>query len=90
MYNTFDAPTGEECLARREVSNSPLQALTLLNDTMFIEAAQAMGRNVAAGDGSDEAKATSVFRECLTRAPDPEELQALVAEAARSAQVRRT
>ncbi|HSU65855.1 MAG TPA: PSD1 and planctomycete cytochrome C domain-containing protein [Tepidisphaeraceae bacterium] len=78
MYNTFDAPTGEECLARREVSNSPLQALTLLNDTMFIEAAQAMGRNVAAGDGSDEAKATSVFRECLTRAPDSEELQALV------------
>ena len=39
LYNTFDAPTGEECLARREVSNTPLQALSVLNDTIFVEAA---------------------------------------------------
>ena len=39
MFNTFDGPSGEACVARREVSNTPLQALTLLNDTVFVEAA---------------------------------------------------
>ena len=32
LYNTFDAPTGEACIPRRDVSNTSLQALTLLND----------------------------------------------------------
>ena len=48
MFTTFDAPSGEVCVARREVSNSPLQALTLLNDPVFEEAAQALGRMMAA------------------------------------------
>ncbi|NBW86838.1 MAG: DUF1553 domain-containing protein, partial [Planctomycetia bacterium] len=48
MVTTFDGPTGESCLARREVSNSALQSLTLLNDPMFVEAAQALGRAVMA------------------------------------------
>ena len=38
MFTTFDAPSGEVCVARREVSNSPLQALTVLNDVVFEEA----------------------------------------------------
>jgi hypothetical protein len=74
MYNTFDAPTGEECLARREVSDTPLQALTLLNDTMFMEAAQALGRTIAGEQGSDEQKAADAFRRCLTREPDADEI----------------
>ena len=53
MYNTFDAPTGESCIVRREVSDTPLQALTLLNDTMFVEAAQAMGKRVVVESQSD-------------------------------------
>ena len=43
MFMTFDGPSGEACIARREVTNTPLQALTMLNDTVFIEAAQSLG-----------------------------------------------
>ncbi len=56
MFTTFDAPSGEACVARREVSNTPLQALTLLNDTVFVEAAQAFGRQLAALPGSSRGK----------------------------------
>jgi len=51
---TFDGPSGEACVARREVSNSPLQALTLLNDPMFIEIARALGA-VAIDAAADDA-----------------------------------
>jgi hypothetical protein len=67
MYATFDAPSGEACLARRESSNSPLQALTLLNDTIFLEAAQAVGESAASQAGSHEEKAEWLLRRCLTR-----------------------
>ena len=43
MTNTFDGPSGETCLARREPTNTPLQALTMLNDAVILEAAQAPG-----------------------------------------------
>jgi hypothetical protein len=78
MFNTFDAPSGEACLARREVSNTPLQALTLLNDTVFIEASQALGRTLAEQPGSVENRAASLFRHCLTRPPSDGELAMLV------------
>jgi phosphoenolpyruvate carboxylase len=42
MFTTFDAPSGEACVPRRELSNTPLQALTLLNDQAFLDAAQAL------------------------------------------------
>ncbi len=78
MFTTFDGPSGEVCVARREVSNSPLQALTLLNDPVFEEAAQALGRMMAARGGSVEDRARLLFRRCLTRPPDPVELSMLV------------
>src|SRR6185503_9771885 len=74
MLTTFDGPTGESCIARRDVSNSPLQALTLLNDVVFVEAAQALGRSSASAPGSVEDRLRTLFRRCLTRPPTNDEL----------------
>jgi Protein of unknown function (DUF1553)/Protein of unknown function (DUF1549)/Planctomycete cytochrome C len=78
MFNAFDAPSGEACVARREVSNTPLQALTLLNDTVFVEAAQSLGRSAATQPGSIETRAAWLFRRCVARGPDEQELRLLV------------
>jgi hypothetical protein len=77
MATTFDAPSGEVCVARREVSNTPLQALTLLNDPVFQESAQALGRLMAAQTGPVEERVDALFRRCLTRAPDRDEVRQL-------------
>jgi TonB-dependent receptor len=62
MVTTFDGPTGEACLAKRNRSNTPLQALTLLNDPMFIDLAQATGRRLAARkDASVELRIEELF-----------------------------
>jgi hypothetical protein len=78
-YAVYDAPTGENCVPRRDRSNTPLQALTLLNDAMFVELAQALGRAaMSRGTASDAERATYVFRRLLTRPPEPDELQRLL------------
>ena len=77
MLMTFDAPSGEACVPRRERSNTPLQSLTLLNDAMFMEMAQALGKSIAECDGSTEERMTHLFRRCLTRYPTREELEKL-------------
>jgi hypothetical protein len=77
MFTTFDGPTGEAICPRREVSNTPLQALTLLNDQVLIEAAQALGRMIAARPGTPEEKAAYLFRRCVTRPLKPDELALL-------------
>lgn len=77
-FLTFDGPSGETCVARREVSNTPLQALTLLNDQVFHEAAQVLGRTTAAQPGGDRERAAFVLRRCLTRTPDAGELEQVV------------
>jgi hypothetical protein len=80
MLSTFDAPSGEACVARREVSNTPLQALTLLNDALFVEIAQGLARDVVSQSaGQPEEIARALFRRCLTRPPNHDELSALVA-----------
>jgi hypothetical protein len=78
MFNTFDVPSGEACVARREVSNTPLQALTLLDDPVFTEVAQALGKEMALHTASVEERVTELFRRCVTRPPTPEELAPLV------------
>ncbi len=74
MSTTFDAPTGEACLAKRDVSNSPLQALTLLNDQMFMEAAQALAKAVISASQDDNTRLQNLFRRCLTRPAAADEL----------------
>jgi Protein of unknown function (DUF1553) len=73
MATTFDAPSGEVCVARREVSNTPLQALTLLNDPVFEEVARALGQSIAAISGSVEERVDALFRRCQSRIPDRDE-----------------
>ncbi len=77
MFTTFDAPSGEACVCRREVSNTPLQALTLLNDVVFLEASQALGRQFAVLPSSDDARLAELFRRCLTRPPTDAEIALL-------------
>ena len=77
MATTFDAPTGEACLAKRDVSNSPLQALTLLNDAMFLEAAEALAKRIIGEAQSDEERLQALFRHCVTRPASPDEMTLL-------------
>jgi hypothetical protein len=78
QFTTFDAPSGEVCVSRREVSNTPLQALTLLNDPAFTEGAQALGRMMAARKGSVADRVDYLFRRCLTRPPSLQQTTVLV------------
>jgi hypothetical protein len=73
MFLTFDAPSGEACCPRREMSNTPLQALTVLNDQVFVEIAQALGRRMMKEQGSLSERITTLFRRCATRLPDTTE-----------------
>jgi len=77
---TFDAPSREFCTVRRVRTNTPLQALTTLNDPVFFEAAQALARKIMSDAGSDPpAGVVYAFRRCLTRRPKPEEVTRLLA-----------
>jgi hypothetical protein len=69
---TFDAPDPNLMCARRERSNSPLQALTLLNDPVFFEAAQALARRVLT-EAPEPARLDYAFRLCFGRAPSASE-----------------
>ena len=75
---TFDAPTGESCIVRRDKSNTPLQALTLLNDVTIIEASQALGKHLMETPGTPEQRASEAFLRCFSRRPAREELAAVL------------
>jgi hypothetical protein len=75
MLLTFDAPDGNLCCVRRERSNTPLQALTLLNDTVFVESARGLANRVLAESPSDpSARLRYAFRLCTSRRPTTPEL----------------
>jgi hypothetical protein len=79
MFAMFDAPSGEACVARRDVSDTPLQALTLLNDPMLLEGAQALGKSYAADPRPVEDRIDELFRRCLVRSESEEEQLDLLA-----------
>ncbi|MFN3152305.1 PSD1 and planctomycete cytochrome C domain-containing protein [Bremerella sp.] len=78
-FTVFDAPSGEVCTAKRDRSNTPLQALTLLNDAMYIELAQALASSAQHESSTPEAVAENIFRRLLTRPPTEEELKSILA-----------
>ena len=77
MLTTFDAPDSNAACTRRERSNTPLQALTLLNDPVFFECAQALGRRMKSLKGDTASRIRFAFEHCLGRAPSRDELARL-------------
>jgi hypothetical protein len=76
----FDAPSREECTVERPRSNTPLQALVLLNDPTYVEAARALAERVLREGGKDvEARLHFIYREVLSRKARPEEVKLLTA-----------
>ncbi len=73
----FDAPTREECTVNRTISNTPLQALDLLNDPSFVEAARVFAEHALRRPGTLDQRLNQVFEEALNRPPSVEERHVL-------------
>ena len=73
----FDSPQSNVCLAERNRSNTPLQALTTLNDPVFFECAQALGQRLATSDSSTDQRLRQAAMASLSRPLASEELEIL-------------
>ncbi len=75
---TFDAPSREICQVKRPRTNTPLQALELLNDVTYVECARQLARlMLAEGGQTPEQRITFAFRRAISRAPSSRELEVL-------------
>lgn len=75
MHVTFDAPNPNHVCTHRDRSNTPLQALTLLNDPVFFKGAAALAERVQREvDGNDEQRIVYAFELCLARGPNENEM----------------
>lgn len=75
---TFDAPNREECVAERPISNTPLQALVLLNDPTFVEAARALAINVLGREAKTfEERLEILYLKVIQRKPNHSEIKIL-------------
>ncbi len=82
-FTTFEAPDREKCTARRAITNTPLQALALLNDPTYVEAARALAqRMLTEGGKSPTERINFAFRLATARTPEPRE-RAVLLDAAR-------
>jgi mono/diheme cytochrome c family protein len=80
MLQAFDAPIGETACARRSRSNTPLQALTTLNEPLFVECARALAvKLLADGGATDSQRLVYAVRRCLSRDPKDDEQKILSA-----------
>jgi len=76
----MDAPTRDTCTVRRPVTNTPTQALALLNETLLVECARVLGQRVLlAGEPDDAARVRLAFRLVLARPPTEAEARTLLA-----------
>jgi Protein of unknown function (DUF1553)/Protein of unknown function (DUF1549)/Concanavalin A-like lectin/glucanases superfamily/Planctomycete cytochrome C len=75
---TFDAPDREKCVARRALTNTPLQALVLMNDPTYVEAARALGvRAMREGGKETASRLRYAFRLATARWPTAQEASVL-------------
>jgi mono/diheme cytochrome c family protein len=80
VFANFDTPNGDVSCVRRVRSNTPLQALTTLNEPFFLEIAHGLARlTLREGGASDESRITYAFRRCVARSPKAAELDELKA-----------
>ena len=77
----FDAPNRETCVVKRERTNTPMQALVLMNDVQYLEAARVWARNLLNDSATldDTARITRLWRMATSRQPSAEELGELQA-----------
>lgn len=76
-FLAFDAPTRQECSTHRSITNTPAQALTMLNDPIFVEAAKGLAMKVDVYQGDLEAKIQYLFEKCLQRKASQSELNTI-------------
>jgi hypothetical protein len=74
----FDAPSREECTVERPRSSTPLQALVLLNDPNFVEAAKAFVASIMKSGKNDSERLAWAYRKAVSRSPRPEETNVLL------------
>ena len=78
MLLAFDAPSREQCVAQRPISNTPLAALTLLNDPTFVESARSLAvRVIQEGGSTDRDRVAWLYVHVLSRNPDQREREVL-------------
>ena len=76
--STFDAPTREVCTVKREITNTPLQALVLLNDPQFVEASRILAERIQKEKPSSiDESIKHGFRLCTSRKPRDKEIELL-------------
>jgi len=78
QMGTFDAPSRESCTVRRERTNTPLQALLLMNDPQYIEAARVLAQRVMREAAAPAGRATRMFHLATAREPSASELDILL------------
>jgi hypothetical protein len=78
VLQTFDAPNGDFSCVRRLRSNTPLQALATLNETVFMECAQSLAMRTLEHGGNDRERISYAFRRCVGRAPTEAEMNNLL------------
>ena len=78
MLLAFDAPSREQCTAQRSRSNTPLQALALLNDPSFVEAGRALAERIVREGGEGDAERVAwAYQQVISRSPDSDIVAAL-------------